>query len=271
MPNLFDFLRGLLGLGAVVGPLAGVHSWAVFYGARAPAAALARPDLLVLEPDQPWHPADWRRPGEHVLAYLSLGEVNESRPYFATLKQDGALLGRNPNWPGAMTVDPRAAAWRNLLLDHVAPGILAKGYDGFFLDTLDVGADLERRGQPGALAAMAGLVNALKARYPQALLVANGGLDLLPQSAPALAGLAVESVVTNYDFAHKRYLRRSPAEAQARLAQLQAVQRDYRLPIFTIEYVDPQDASARAAIAAQIRKAGLVPYVADIGLGTLAE
>ncbi|HEY9722246.1 MAG TPA: endo alpha-1,4 polygalactosaminidase [Oscillatoriaceae cyanobacterium] len=268
--QLLDFVRGLLGLGATIGPLAGVHSWAVFYGANAPIQALRAPDLLVLEPDQPWRVADFRRPGQIVVAYLSLGEVNESRPYFATLAHDsGALLGKNPNWPGAVTVDPRSAAWRALVLDRLAPEILAKGYDGFFLDTLDVGADLERHGQTGTRAAMASFVNALKARYPQAILVANGGLELLPDAAPALSGLAVESVLTNYDFANRRYLRRSPEAIQTRVAQLQGVRRDYRLPIFTLEYVDPADSAARAAIAEQVRDAGLVPFVSDIGLTML--
>jgi uncharacterized protein (TIGR01370 family) len=248
--------------------LPGVHTWAVFYGAKATDAALQTPDLLVLEPDQPWNPALLRRTGQLVLAYLSLGEVNESRAYFQKL-DPSALLGKNPHWPGAMTVDPGNASWRSEVLDKLAPSMLQQGYDGFFLDTLDVGAELERQGHPGALKAMAGLVNELKARYPQAVIVANGGLDLLPDAAHALSALAVESVVTNYDFNAQRYLRRAPEQAQARIAQLQGIQRQYGLSILTIEYVSPQTPGEGDAIALSILQAGFVPFVSDIGLNTL--
>ena len=39
--------------------------------------------------------------------------------------------------------------------------------------------------------------------------------------------------------------------------------------MLVIEYVDPADTAERAAVARQVREAGFVPFVSDIGLSTL--
>lgn len=248
------------------GPLDGAGSWAVFYGAQAPAAALQAPDLLVLEPDHPWRPQALRREGQRVLAYLSLGEVHRTRPYFGRLERAGVLAGANPNWPGAVMVDPRSRLWQEMVVSEIMPAILAKGYDGLFLDTLDVAAHLEAQ-RPGATAAMRELLSAMHARHPEALLVANGGLALLPEAAPALAGLAVESVFTDYDFAASRYRLRAPEEANRRKEAFQALARRHGLRVFVLEYAEEPEMRRRARQLAA--EAGFVPFVSDIGLETL--
>jgi uncharacterized protein (TIGR01370 family) len=265
------------GIAAVVG-LAGCQttlrnatSWAVYYGQHEPVAALQVPDVLVLEPDRTWPVKTMRRDGQTILAYLSLGEVNISRPYAQALSRvPGATTANNPDWPGAMTVDPRSPVWRRLLLEEVAPAILAKGYDGFFLDTLDSAVELERQGKhPGAGAAMADLVAALKTRFPAALLVANNGYPLLPRIHRYLAGLATESMVTDYQFRTKAYGWKKPSAAAPNQARWARAKAQFGLPVFVIEYVKPDDAASRAEAAGRIRQAGFVPFVADIGLNTL--
>jgi uncharacterized protein (TIGR01370 family) len=261
---------GLAGLWALGGtppaaPLGGLENWGCYYGSDAPASALHAPDLLVLEPDHGWQPKTLRRPGQKILAYLSLGEVHASRPYIGKLA--GALLPANPDWPDARRVDPGAAAWRQLVLDELAPALLAKGYDGFFLDTLDAAEDLEaRKVLPGAKAAMTELVLALHAKAPTAYLVANRGLALLPKVAPALSAIAVESIFTEYQFKPGKYAWRDAARARAFATELLAVRRQSGLPFLGVVYVDPQDAAMRARALALLAEAGFVPAVAEIGL-----
>lgn len=248
-----------------------IGSWALFYGADAPKAVLATPDLLVLEPDHAWDLAAVRRPGQTILAYLSLGEVHATRPYYKAIAgAPGAIVGPNPDWPGAFRVDPRSTAWRTVLLGQVAPAIRKAGYDGFFLDTVDVGPYLEReKGLEGAAAAMAELIADLRALEPEMRLVSNGGLGILELTARSLDAVATESVYTDYDFAKKAYRPRSEAGATARLATLEAVRKKTGLPVLVIEYVDPADHPARLAMAKRVRDAGFVPFVTDIGLETL--
>jgi uncharacterized protein (TIGR01370 family) len=251
-------------------PLGEVRSWAVFYGEKAEPAQLAAPDVLVLEPDHPWKPAGFRRPGQRVLAYLSLGEVNESRAYYRQVAAiPGAVVEKNPDWPGAHRVDPRAKGWRQLVLDKLAPSILAKGYDGLFLDTLDTAAYMEGHGKHGAVSAMAGLVKALHARFPQALIVANGGWAILPEAAGALSAYVTESVFTDYQFKPAQYRLREASQAAQRAADMRRVAEQYGLSVLVIEYVDPADAAQRAEVANRVREAGFVPFVSDIGLSTL--
>jgi uncharacterized protein (TIGR01370 family) len=266
-------LAASVSLGASPAPaprLTGIDSWAAFYGAKAAPEALKGPDLLVLEPDHSWNPTTFRRPGQQILAYLSLGEVHKTRPYYPALVKAKALAGANPNWPDAMRLDPRSEAWRKLVLGAIAPDLIKRGYDGFFLDTLDVGAYLERERQyPGATVAMARLVSDLHARFPQALIVANGGLDLLPYAAGALSGVAVESVFTDYDFAGKQYRMRSPDGARARAKWLTETVKPYGLPLLVLEYVSPEELNSRKGVAGEVKAAGFVPFVSDIGLERL--
>jgi endo-alpha-1,4-polygalactosaminidase (GH114 family) len=87
-------------------------------------------DLLVLEPDHPRAIDRLRGPGGLLLGYVSLGEVQKARPYFAALDRAGALRAPNPHWPEARHADLRHPAWRAVLLDSVVPAISARGYDG---------------------------------------------------------------------------------------------------------------------------------------------
>ena len=275
--KLFAKFRSILALltlwasPAHANSLSQVHSWAVFYGDSAPLKNLQKPDLLVLEPDQPWDPTTIRRPGQIILAYLSLGEVNHSRRYYPELAEaTGSLLGKDPNWPEASLVDPRSSVWRSMVLDRIAPSLFALGYDGFFLDTLDVGSYLQAKGKyPGADRAMAKLVLGLKQRFPQAILLSNGGLSLLPETAKALSGLAVESVFTDYQFKPAKYREREARAALARQEELGALGTRYGLPVFVIEYA--KDPDMRKRVAAKAEAAGFIPFVTTIGLDSLGE
>jgi hypothetical protein len=113
---------------------------------------------------------------------------------------------------------------------------------------------------------MTDLVLALHARAPQALLLANRGLALLPRMAPAISGIAVESIFTEYQFKGGKYAWREPNQARAFAAELQGIKQQYGLPILGLEYVDPQDAAMRGKAAALLAEAGFVPSVAEIGL-----
>ena len=259
-------------MGTPPGRLPPLTSWAVFYGERAPAADLAAPDLLVLEPDHPWELDKLRRPGQLILAYLSLGEVHTTRAYFRTLQAaPGALLFTNPDWPGAWRVDPRSPAWRAMVLGQLAPSIRQKGYDGFFLDTVDTAHWLEQeKNVPGAARAMVALIADLKALDPAVRIVSNGGLDLMPALAASIDAIAVESVFTDYDFATKTYRQRDEAGAAERAGRLKAIRQQTGLPMLVIEYIDPADSAARERAARKVRDATFVPFVSDIGLTTLA-
>ncbi len=100
----------------------------------------------------PWTRAEIRairagKTGRKVVAYLSIGEVEDYRPYWQAAwdaNQDGqpdagapAFLGDvNPDWPGNYRVRYWQPAWQSLVLGML-DGIAAKGFDGVYLDIVD--------------------------------------------------------------------------------------------------------------------------------------
>ena len=78
------------------------------------------------------------------LAYLSVGEADTRRPYWASISGASFLVEPNPNWPG-VRVDVRDPHWQDVLLplaqndcDFIleVPGYENHGPDRQNLDTL---------------------------------------------------------------------------------------------------------------------------------------
>jgi uncharacterized protein (TIGR01370 family) len=251
-------------------PLAGVRSWAVYYGSALEAAMdLARFDVVVLDPYG--HPPldAVKRHGTLVLMYVSLGEVNANHPQFAGIGGEPWVLSPNPNWPEARRLDVRAPAYERWLLERVVPAALAGPVNGLFLDTADTALELERaepRRYAGAAAALERVLGELKRREPRAILLLNGGLPLAERLPRVVDAVAMESVWTDYDFEAKRYRARPREEAEARAGLLQRVAAR-GLSIFTLEYVsEGEDAHRIGELIRRSRELGFVPYVSTIGL-----
>lgn len=259
-------LLGLLGLGCGRPSLSGARRWACFYGASLPEADFAGLDMAVLDPDVFRLPA---RRGPTTLGYISAGEVESFRPHWERARGRPWVLEPNPNWPESRYVDLRSPEWRSLLIDEVAPRALAKGYDGFFLDTLDTAAYLEwkdPRAFAGSRDAAVTLVLELRRRFPKAPIVVNNAFDLLPRLEAAIDGALAEDVHTRYDFAAKAYGPTPEEEGAPKEAALAAFRERTGKPVFVIVYAaDPGGAEA-AAGAAKARALGFFPYATEVGL-----
>jgi hypothetical protein len=68
-------------------------SWAVYYADKAAVRDFAGFKLVVL--DSTYHPplAELKRSGKRLLGYISLGEVEAWRSHFASVRDEGILLG----------------------------------------------------------------------------------------------------------------------------------------------------------------------------------
>ncbi len=121
-------------------PLANrVLTWACVYAHR-PVVELERSPagLLVIDPDaySASDVARLQRGNRLVFAYLSLGEAEAYRSYFADPTLKPLLGAENPNWPGNFPVALHAPTWRTLVTRY-AQQILAKGFDGLVTDVVD--------------------------------------------------------------------------------------------------------------------------------------
>lgn len=254
---------------SAAGPLEGIRTWAVYYGAAPEVARdLSRFDAVVLDPAR--HPPleGVKRHGALLLMYVSLGEVNIHHAAYPPIAREPWVLAANPHWPEARQLDPRAPGYERWLLDQVVPAALAGPVNGLFLDTADTSIELERA-EParfrGAADALGRVLEALHRAHPRAILVLNGGLPLVERSRGLLSGVAVESVFSDYDLKRGRYRPRPAAEARDRLAALRRIA-GLGLPVLALEYAPPEDPLWVERLIRDSRAAGLVPYVSTIGL-----
>jgi uncharacterized protein (TIGR01370 family) len=249
--------------------------WAAYYSDQARAEEFRDYGLVVFDADR--HPplSALAAGGTTVLGYLSLGEIERHRAWFADLRQTGVLLGENRNWPGSYYIDLRDPGWHRIVIDRLVPAMLAQGFGGVFLDTLDDAIELERLdpgGRRGMTAAAVSLVKELRRTFPDITVMMNRGYALLPEVGGLIDIALGESVCGTYDFERKVY-RAVPAAEYREQVQLlkQARKRNPALRICSLDYWDPADREGIRRIYREERANGFDPYVATVGLDQLMK
>jgi hypothetical protein len=276
VPTLFAALAALVtptarASCATGAPPASLRSVAFFYGSAVPVEQLARFDAVVLEPDAPFDPVANASTGPTWYAYVSVGEVTTDRAYFPSIPKQW-LAGRNAVWKGAV-IDQSAPGWPEFFVERIIAPLWARGYRGFFLDTLDsyqliAKTDAERAQQ---LAGLVASIRAIKARYPDARLILNRGFEILPEVHDAVTAVAFESLFGSWDQRHQRYAGVPPGDREWLLAQATTIRTRYNLPIISIDYCAPGDTQCQREIVHKVCDLGIVPYVTDGALQTVGE
>ena len=246
-----------------------LESFALYYGSQPPVAQLAAFDAAVIEPDSGFDPRANPLPHTEWFAYASVGEVLPSRGYYKALPKKW-LAGHNHAW-ASHVVDQSEPGWPAFFVEHVIAPLWARGYRGFFLDTLDsyqlvARTDAERARQQAGIVA---LVRAIKARYPDAKLIFNRGFEILPQVHDLVYAVAFESLYQGWDQSRQRYVEVPPADRDWLLAQAATISGQYHLPVLSIDYCAPADSDCARDTVAKIRAHGIVPYVTDGALATV--
>ncbi len=77
-----------------------------------------------------------RQSGHTVYSYINIGSVEDFRPYYE--KYEPLTLGVYENWEEERWVDVSKPEWQSFILDELAPELIEKGVDGFFVDNCDV-------------------------------------------------------------------------------------------------------------------------------------
>ncbi len=205
-----------------------------------------------------------RARGTLVMGYLSVGTIEKWRSWYPRVKR--FRLGANADWKDEWYADVSRAGLRRELGERIAPKILAKGFDGLFLDNVDM---IETRNHRPQRAGMRELVLSLSdlARSDGRLLFAQNGLwglrklDLLD----ALDGWNREDVTWTYDFDRRRYVPNPARERRAALAELRDLA-GRGLIVTSTDYTAAGDEDAVREAVENACDAGALPYVGDIGL-----
>ncbi|TAL53282.1 endo alpha-1,4 polygalactosaminidase [Pandoraea sp.] len=254
---------------AIAAPAPLPWSIAFYYGDSPPLAQLAEFDLAVIEPDSGFDPTAFPALPTQWFAYVSVGEVDPSRSYYAQIPKRW-LIGRNGEWH-ASVVDPAAPGWPAFFVAHVIDPLWKQGYRGFFLDTLDsyqlvAKTDVQRERDRAGLVA---LIEAIHRRYPTARLILNRGFELLPEVHDAVFAVAFESLYQGWSEAAGRYVEVPQDDRQWLLGQADLIRQRYGLPVISIDYCAPADAECASRTVARIKALGIVPYVGDGHLQTV--
>lgn len=164
----------------------GSASFFVYYG-FGKLELLANYKQLVLQPNHysAEDIAGLKAKGTSPLAYISLGEdfAKEARPW--------QRAARNTGW-NTHYVQVGHPAWQKHLI-AAATGYLAKGFEGLFLDTVEV-VDVFPEDRDAILVLIASLRTVVGSRS----LVANRGFSLLPELAQLVDAVLFEGFSTRW-------------------------------------------------------------------------
>jgi cysteinyl-tRNA synthetase len=214
-----------------------------------------------------------------VISYLDVGSCETYRSYFdeappghASCTSSGALTTvYSPEYPDEWWADLSSAAYRDLIVNHVAPRLAARGVDGFFLDNLEVvehGADAES-GPCDAACAQGGLdlVWELRQRFPDKLIVMQNATSDVTRLGTT-HGVAFPSLLDGVSH-EEVYSNGGDALARAEMMAWRGMGLTVNgrpLWLACEEYVGACDADSKPeadALAAQAEADGLHPYVTD--------
>jgi len=198
---------------------------------------------------------------EKVLAYISIGEVNEHAPHFKEIKDYTA--GKNEIW-NSYYLDLKSEKTVNTLL-RIIDRTLEKGYDGFFLDNVDNYTTWGA--QPNQKADLVKFLKTISEKYPEKIWIQNAGVELIDETAPYVDALVLESVATNYTFDDKSYKLRPEADFKAYASKLTDISKKHNLPVILIEYADTEKLYKQ--VLHRIKPLGFEYFIGSIELQSL--
>lgn len=239
---------------------------AFFYGRHPPVDVLHSFDWVVVQPYADIDPRQSDTAHTRYFAYLSLGEVDKSSPE-ATALPTTCRLGTDAPW-NSWIVDQAHAECRRFYLERVIKPLIARGFTGFFLDTLDSYQQVLT--QPAAQAAyrkgLIALIHAIHELAPNSQLILNRGFELLPALRDdGVVGVAAESLYRGWDQATGQYVDVPAEDTRWLLQRLQAVRHEGLVPI-AIDYLPPDQHQQAESDARRIAADGIVPYVTNATL-----
>ena len=212
-----------------------------------------------------------------VISYLNVGSTENFRSYWkkvpagfvAAGDNKKAQVGKYEGYPDETWMDVGNADYQKLIVDYVAPRLVAQGADGFFLDNLEIveHGPTDKNGACSAICRQGGLdlVRKLREKYPNLLIVmqnATGDITRLGKTG----GVAFPTLLDG--ISHEEVYAPVPdASFEKELLKWKALDLKPGSQPFWIgteDYVGKASNVAKArAVYAKSRANGFSPYAAD--------
>lgn len=245
----------------------GTPAVALYYGNNIKAGEFRAFDIIVTEPDH-GHDPRHRQPGDgEFYAYVSVAEVQASRAYYKDIPAHWKLA-RNNDW-NAEVIDQTPAEWPSFFADKVVGPLWAKGYRGFFLDTLDSYRLAKKFDEAAQQDGLVRVIETLHQRYPGIQLILNRGFEIVPRVHDKVRMVAAESLYQGWNAGARRYEPVKAGDREWLLGQLQDIRQHFGIDILAIDYVAPHDRELTRETAEKIRALDFIPWVTDSALNSI--
>jgi cysteinyl-tRNA synthetase, unknown class len=204
--------------------------------------------------------------GSVVLAYLSVGTIEKWREWYPEVKR--YRLAAWQDWKDEWFADVSKKGLRDKLAGEIAPEILAKGFDGLFLDNVDMIEPRKHKEQREGMRELVARLGELVHSNSGVLFAQNGywGFERFGILEDGhLDGWNREDVTWTYDFDRKRYVRNSSRSRDEALDDLKEMA---ELGLFTTatNYTKRSVGQAVDESIADACGVGALPFIGDIGL-----
>jgi hypothetical protein len=248
-------------------------STAFFYGRPVPLELFTQYERVVVEVDSLESDKILKSSTAQIFVYLSVGEAERWRNGYEQLEK-GWFLGVNSNWKSDIA-DLTEPGWQKYLLKRMS-ALWARGYRGFFLDTLDSYRAVVAPGsaQAAQREALLDLIREMHKCFPGIQLLFNRGFELLPEASGFAVGIVAESLFQSWDPVSRRYKAVNDADRAWLLEHLQVARDRYNLPVTVIDYLQPEHRALAHENAIRIAKLGFTPWITNpsldiIGIGAV--
>ena len=256
----------------MAGALKAAPAVALFYGNAIPLKEFRVFDIVVVEPDYGHDPKAYARADSELYAYVSVAEVQASRSYYKDIPA-AWKMARNGAW-NSEVIDQTPDAWPAFFADKVVGPLWAKGYRGFFLDTLDSYRLAKNFDEAAQQQGLIRVIETLHARFPGIQLILNRGFEIAPKVRDKIRMVAAESLFQGWNPTTQRYEAVKPTDREWLLGQLKTIHERDKIEILAIDYVAPDNRKLTRETARKIQALGFIPWVTDsklesIGIGNI--
>ncbi len=224
-----------------------------------------------------------------VLSYISVGEAEDYRYYWQergwnrAANRSGVVDEENPEWKGNYSVRFWQSEWQDVIFgaeDSYMARINKAGFDGVYLDKIDVCETYEGRTPAGTVASdlmiqfVRKLSTIMKARNPNFLIIAQNAEFLLPDDdyRAAIDGIGKEDILYRNEKVPgtNRYQdgKANDADTVRETIELVNKLRADGKAIMAVEYITDRDDIGKAA--AKLQGEGYLFYVGPRDLARLA-
>lgn len=203
---------------------------------------------------------EYKKGGHRVYSYLNIGSLETFRPYYNNFAD--ITLSDYENWDEERWIDASNADWQNYVLNTLAPSLIEKGVDGFFVDNCDVYYMYQN---DAMLSGVAAIMKGLKG-YNKAVIM-NGGDTFLDAYcskigvwSDVITGINQETVFSKIDWDDENHGVSNP-EDRAYFTEYLERYSKAGADIYLLEYT--KDNSLKAYIDNYCKNKNYAYYISD--------